>query len=179
MPAITFHPPFGLRRGRVGGTVTPSAVILVVPDRPRGRADGDAGRGSGGSSAAAIRRAAELAGTAEQPGPVTVIATVRIHGSGLGVPHPGLLPNRQEREQGEQSVRAAVTALHKLGVAADGQIVITRNAVKAIARATHIRGARTVVVGIPAPRGLRGFIEGDLSAQLRRRLRAAATVEAA
>jgi K+-sensing histidine kinase KdpD len=177
MPAITFHPPFVLRRGRVGTAVTPSAVILVVPDRPRGRADGGSGGGSGGSNAAAIRRAAELAGAAAQPGPVTVIATVRIHGSGLGVPHPGLLPTRQEREQGEQSVRAAVTALHKLGVAADGQIVITRNAVKAIARATRSRGAQAVVVGFPAARGLRGFVEGDLAAQLRRRLHAAATVE--
>jgi nucleotide-binding universal stress UspA family protein len=173
MPAIRFRPPFAPPRGRVRDPQTPSAVILVVPDRPRGRATGDAG----GSGAAALRRAAELAGTGPEPGPVTVIATVRIHGSGLGVPHPGLLPTRQERERGEQSVRAAVTALRELGVAADGQIVITRNAVRAIARAARSRGARTVVVGLPGPRGLRGFIEGDLTAQLRRRLRASAMVE--
>jgi nucleotide-binding universal stress UspA family protein len=173
MPAIRFHPPFAALRGRVrAAPAAPSAVILVVPDRPRGGADAGAS-----GTAAAIRRAAELAGTAPEPGPVTVIATVRIHGSGLGVPHPGLLPTPQEREQGEQSVRAAVAALQKLGVAADGQIVITRNAVRAIARAARNRGARTVVVGLPGPRGLRGFIEGDLAAQLRRRLRAAATVE--
>jgi len=172
MPALVFHLPFVPWRTRGGAPARPSAVLLVVPDRPHG-----SGAGEGALDPAIVRRAVRLAATGN--GAVTVVATVRLHGSGLGAPHPGLLPTERERDQGRQAVAGAVAALEKLGASADGQIVVTRSPGRAIARVARARAVSAVLVGVPEQRGLRRLIEGDLAAHLRRRLRTCAAVESA
>jgi hypothetical protein len=143
----------GLTRG--GQTaVEPSPVLLVTAERAVSRS--------------ALRRAAELAGDA---GPVTVIAIAWLHGSGLGAPHPGLLPTPQEREQGRRIVATAMSALEEMGARTLGSVVITRTPGRTIARAARSRGARAIVLDMPPRHGLRRVVEGDLTAELRRRLR--------
>lgn len=134
--------------------VEPSPVLLVTAERAVSRG--------------ALRRAADLAGG---DGPVTVIAIARMHGSGLGAPHPGLLPTQQEREQGRRIVATAMSALEEMGARTLGSVVITRTPGRAIARAARARGARAIVLDLPPAHGLRRVVEGDLAAELRRRLR--------
>ena len=145
---------------RSGPPPLPSRALLVVPQT------------SAAPSPDAVTRAVDAA----QGGPVTVLTVLRIHGSGLGVPHPGLLPNAKEREQGRQAIAAAISALEARKVQARGEIAVTRADARAIARTARAVGADTVVLDLPASHCLRRLIEGDLPAQLRRRLRGAAQV---
>src|SRR5882757_4973877 len=68
-------------------------------------------------SPAAVEQAARLAGGA----PVAVVSIARIHGSALGLPNPGLLPSRKEREEQRDIVAGAIEALEHLGVRSDGE----------------------------------------------------------
>jgi len=145
---------------RSGPPPLPSRALLVVPQT------------SAAPSPAAVTRAVE----ASDGGPVTVLTVLRIHGSGLGIPHPGLLPNAEERERGRQAVAAAISALEAKKVKARGEIAVTRADARAIARTARAIGADTVILDLPVAHGLRRLIEGDLSAQLRRRLRGDAVV---
>jgi hypothetical protein len=99
-----------------------------------------------------------------------VLTILRIHGSGFGVPHPGLLPNAKEREAARAAIAAAIAALEAHKVEARGEIAVTRAETRAIARAARASGAATVILDLPEARGLRRLIEGDLAAHLRRRL---------
>jgi hypothetical protein len=150
------------RRGprRTGPAPLPSRALLVVPQT------------SAAPSPTAVTRAVEAA----DGGPVTVMTVLRIHGSGLGVPHPGLLPNAGERERGRLAIAAAIEALEARKVEARGEIAVTRAEARAIARTARAVGAATVILDLPEPHGLRRLIEGDLVAQLRRRLRGHAIV---
>ena len=139
---------------RTGPAPLPSRALLVVPQT------------SAAPSPAAVTRAVEAA----DGGPVTVLTVLRIHGSGLGVPHPGLLPNALERERGRLAIAAAIEALEARSVKARGEIAVTRAEARAIARTARTIGAATVILDLPAPHGLRRLIEGDLAAGLRRRL---------
>jgi hypothetical protein len=139
------------RRGDAQPTA-PVAVVLATPGRP--------------VSAASIEAAARLAGGAA----VTVVSIARIHGSAFGLPNPGLLPSRREREEQRGIVSDAIDALARRGCHADGQVVTTRNAGKAVANVARIRGARHVVLE-PARQGrLRRLVEGDPTRAIRRRL---------
>ncbi|MBS2533956.1 hypothetical protein KGQ20_14370 [Catenulispora sp. NF23] len=133
----------------------PSTVLLVVPQE------------SAGPSPGALARTTEAAGA----GPVTVMTVLRVHGSALGVPHPGLLPTAAERERGLASVGAALAALRARRVQAHGEIVVTRAEARAISRTARAVGATTVVLDLPRTRGARRLVEGDLAARVRRRLR--------
>jgi hypothetical protein len=103
-------------------------------------------------------------------GTVTVALVLRIHGSALGLPNPGLLPTARERNAGEDRMTAAIQALRIAGAQADGEILITRNPARAVARLARRRFADVVLVE-PTPSGrIRRFLEGDVSRQLNRRL---------
>jgi hypothetical protein len=103
-------------------------------------------------------------------GTVAVALVLRIHGSALGLPNPGLLPTARERSAGEDRMAAAIQALRMAGAQADGEIVITRNPARAVARMARRRSADVVLVE-PTPSGrIRRFLEGDVSRQLNRRL---------
>jgi len=119
-----------------------------------------------------IRQSAVLAG----PSPVTVLSIARLHGSSLGLPNPGLMPTRREREQQRDIVATAISALERGGRQVDGQVVITRNPAKTIARAALRLQVAHVVVAAPPQSRLRRVVEGDPVAGIRRRVGSAASV---
>ena len=123
-------------------------------------------------SADAIERAAALSAGA----PAAVVTIARIHGSAFGLPNPGLLPSRREREEQRTIVSTAIEQLGRHDVEADGQIIVTRNAGKAISRVAVSRGASYVVLQAPPHGALRLLLEGDPARVLRRRLRPGATL---
>jgi len=150
----------GLRRGRDQVPAGPSKVLLASTGVPFTDQE--------------VRTCASLAGRS----PVTVLSVARLHGTAFGLPNPGLMPTRQEREEQLGIVSAAVRALERGGRQVDGQVVITRSPAKTIARAARRLQVEHVVLAAPAQGPLRRFIEGDVAAGLRRRLRSDVTVSA-
>lgn len=100
---------------------------------------------------------------------VYVLQLMRIWGTGLGVPHPGLMPNKQEKEVALQTVRDATAYFAKHHVAIDQhRITATRNPVKTILReAKRIDAERIVMVRAPKGR-LRPVIATDYGRITRR-----------
>ena len=124
-------------------------------------------------SGAAVRRACELA--AGQP--VAVLTILKVYGSSFGLPNPGLLPTRREREEQYTIVRRAIAAVERRGGTADGQIAATRSAGRTIATVARRRRVRYVVMDDSTPRGVRRVTEGAVTATVRRRLGDGATLE--
>ena len=124
-------------------------------------------------SGAAVRRAYELA--AGQP--VAVLTILKVYGSQFGLPNPGLLPTRREREEQYAIVRRAIAAVERRGGTADGQIAATRSAGRTIAKVARRRQVRYVVMDDSAPSGLRRVTEGSVTAIVRRRLGGGAELE--
>ena len=116
----------------------------------------------------AVARAAALAGS----GPVAVVTIARIYGSSFGLPHPGLLPTTAELAERRRWVDAAIRRLQAAGTPADGQVAATRRAAKKLAGVARARGARTIVIDEATPSNrLRRLVEGDVGAELHRKLR--------
>jgi len=109
-------------------------------------------------------------------GGVAVLAIARIYGTQFGLPHPGLMPTRDEIDTRRGWIADAISALERAGVEADGQLAATRKPIKTIARVARARGVRHVVVDGTNARGIRRMIEGDIGTDVRRRLRGAADV---
>lgn len=76
----------------------------------------------------AAARAREAAGSR-----VRVVTVARIHGSAFGLQHPGLMPNKKEKEAAQQVVTDAIRALQRKGLTADGEVVITRSPARSFA----------------------------------------------
>jgi hypothetical protein len=112
-------------------------------------------------------------------GTVTVVLPLRIHGYAFGLPNPGLMPTARERASADAAITATVRRLRRAGVDVDGQIVVTRQAHRAIARIVRRRGATRVLLERPTASRLRRLIEGDLRKQLARRLGASVSVDTA
>jgi len=83
-----------------------------------------------------------------------VLMVTRIWGTGLGLPHPGLLPNRQEMAAARKQVDQAIRHLEKHGLTADGQVIGTRRPAKVILREAESHGAEAIVMGADAKRRL-------------------------
>ena len=149
---------FGRRRFDPQPT-TPAAVLLASSGPPFSRA--------------AVRRARELAGG----GPVAVLSILKVYGSQFGLPNPGLLPTRREREEQLAIVQRAITDLEGRGCSADGQVAATRSAGRTIAKVAKARHVRYVVMDAQPDTGVRKIIEGELTNIVRRRLRDGATLE--
>jgi nucleotide-binding universal stress UspA family protein len=149
---------FGRRRWDPQPT-TPAAVLLASSGSPFSRA--------------AVRRARELAGG----GPVAVLSILKVYGSQFGLPNPGLLPSRREREEQLAIVQRAITDLEGRGCTADGQVAATRSAGRTIAKVARTRHVRYVVMDAHPATGVRKVIEGELTNIVRRRLRDGATLE--
>ena len=116
----------------------------------------------------AVARAAARAGD----GPVAVVTIAKIYGSSFGLPHPGLLPTNDELAERRRWVEGAVRRLNADGVAADGQVAATRRSAKKLAAVARARGARVIVIDeTTVTNRLRRVIEGDVGAELRRKLR--------
>src|SRR5262247_3072687 len=149
---------FGRRRFDPQPT-SPAAVLLASSGSP--------------FSKAAVRRAYELAGGE----PVAVLSILKVYGSQFGLPNPGLLPTRSERDEQLAVVRRAINALEQRGCTADGQVAATRSAGRTIAKVARARHVRYVVMDAHPVTGVRRVIEGELVNIVRRRLRDAATLE--
>lgn len=121
-----------------------------------------------------IRQCIALAGSSS----VTVLSVARLHGSALGLPNPGLMPTRRDREKQRDIVAAAVCSLATGGRQVHGQVVITCNPAKTIARAARRLQVEHVVLAAPERSPLRRLVEGDPVTDVRRRLRSVATVTA-
>ena len=137
----------------------PAAVLLASSGAP--------------FSKAAVRRARELAAG----DPVAVLSILKIYGSTFGLPNPGLLPTRREREEQYANVSKAINQLERSGCTADGQIAATRSAGRTIARVARVRGVRVVVMDDSAETGVRRVIEGSVTSTVRRRLAGHADIE--
>ena len=124
-------------------------------------------------SGAAVRRACELAAGE----PVAVLTILKVYGSSFGLPNPGLLPTRRERDEQYAIVRRAIAAVERRGGTADGQIAATRSAGRTIAKVARRRRVRYVVMDDSAPSGMRRVTEGTITATVRRRLGGGATLE--
>lgn len=109
--------------------------------------------GTGGAfSAEALDRAAAIA--AAEDGAVSVLQLLRVWGSGLGLPHPGLRPNAVERERGRQALDEAVAGLEARGARVSGWLVVpTRNPTRAVLRRVEELGAGQVVMDAPPRAG--------------------------
>ncbi len=104
-----------------------------------------------------MERAAELA----DGGRVGVITIARLHGYAFGLPNPGLLPTKKERDAQRTIVEAAIDDLTARGIEADGEVAITRSEAKTIANTARRRAVEVVVMDAnPMPRWRR-LVEGD------------------
>jgi hypothetical protein len=137
----------------------PAAVLLASSGAPFSRA--------------AARRARELSGG----GPVAVMAILKVYGSAFGLPNPGLMPSRREREEQLGIVTRAIKDLERQGCTVDGQVTATRSAGRAIAKAARARHVRYVVMDAHPATGARRIIEGELANIVRRRLGDTAVLE--
>jgi hypothetical protein len=124
-------------------------------------------------SRAAVRRACELAGGQ----PVAVLSILKVYGSTFGLPNPGLMPTRREREEQLKIVGKAIAELERRGCTVDGQIAATRSAGRTIAKVARTRQVRYVVMDRLPATGVRKVIEGELTNIVRRRLRDGASLE--
>jgi nucleotide-binding universal stress UspA family protein len=149
---------FGRRRWDPQPTA-PAAVLLASSGAP--------------FSKAAVRRARELA-TGQ---PVAVLSILKVYGSTFGLPNPGLMPTRREREEQMKVVGKAIAELERRGCTADGQIAATRSAGRTIAKVARSRQVHYVVMDSRPTTGVRKIIEGELANIVRRRLRNRATLE--
>jgi hypothetical protein len=137
----------------------PAGVLLASPGAP--------------FSGAAIRRACQLAAGE----PVAVLSILKVYGSAFGLPNPGLLPTRREREEQYAIVQRAIAAVERRGGTADGQITATRSAGRTIAKVARLRQVRYVVMDDGDPSGVRRIVEGAVTATVRRRLAGRAELE--
>ncbi len=128
---------------------------------------------------AAVARAAELAREAaiEQDTPVAVLTIARVHGTAFGVQHPGLLPNKKERDAQVKLLEEAIAGLRRRGVAADGQVAVTRKFLRTILQVANVRQARFVVMDQPPGGPVRRWFEGDPRRYLSPRLPEGAVME--
>jgi nucleotide-binding universal stress UspA family protein len=99
---------------------------------------------------AVIEFAARLA--APRKAPVDVFSIARIHGSAYGFPSPGLLPNKREWQEQRDLVAAAVKALRKRGLQADGEVVGTRKPTARICQQATQLGCDVIVMAADPPR---------------------------
>ena len=118
------------------GSIAVDRVLLASEGRP--------------ISPAALELAATLA--AQGGGKVHVFSVARVWGSGLGLPNPGLLPNRGEWDVQREIVGSAVEALKRRGLDATGHVLATRKATKRIVGEAARLGCGAIVMGADPPR---------------------------
>jgi hypothetical protein len=120
---------------------------------------------------AAIAEAARLAGDLAGGNRVRVITIARIHGSSLGLQHPGLMPNKKEKDAAQAIVTRAIKSLQRSGLKADGEVVITRSPARSFTRAARSATVAHVVLDNP-PGGPLSRLDAQATARyLRFRLR--------
>ena len=149
---------FGRRRFDPQPTA-PAGVLLATTGEP--------------FSKAAIRRAHELAAGET----VAVLTILKVYGSQFGLPNPGLLPTRREREDQFALMQRTIAALERRGDTVDGQIATTRSAGRTIAKVARARGVRYVVMDDREQTGVGRFAQASVLATVRRRLGSGTVLE--
>jgi nucleotide-binding universal stress UspA family protein len=99
---------------------------------------------------AAVARAVELARPAGAS--VHVFTIARIHGTGFGMPTPGLLPSKKEWAEQRDIVAKTIRRLERKGIQADGHVLGTRNATKKILAEAEKEGCEAIVMAADADR---------------------------
>jgi nucleotide-binding universal stress UspA family protein len=94
----------------------------------------------------AIRFAEELRA------PVRVFSIARVYGVSFAFPNPWLRPSRSEWQEQRDIVAHAVKTLKRQGIDADGHVVGTRKATRAILREARSQGCDAIVMGADPPR---------------------------
>lgn len=94
----------------------------------------------------AIRFAADLRA------PVRVFSVARVYGVAFAFPNPWLRPSRTEWQEQHEIVERTVIALKREGIEADGHVVGTRKATRAILRESRSLGCDAIVMGADPPR---------------------------
>jgi hypothetical protein len=120
-----------------------------------------------------MRRARELA----DGQPVAVLSILKVYGSSFGLPNPGLLPTRRERDEQLKNVKQAISELERRGCMVDGQVAATRSAGRTIARVARARKVSYVVMDSQPATGFRRLVEGEVTNNVKRWLRGAAVLE--
>jgi len=98
---------------------------------------------------AAIKLAGRMAEKAGAE--VYVLSIARIWGSSFGLPNPGLLPNKREMQERQESVAGAVAWLKRHDIEASGQVTGTRNAAKRILAEARRHRADAIVMAADPP----------------------------
>ena len=70
----------------------------------------------------------------------------RIHGTGFGMPTPGLLPTKKEWAEQREIVAKTIRRLERKGLKADGHVLGTRNATKKILAEAQKEGCDAIVM---------------------------------
>jgi nucleotide-binding universal stress UspA family protein len=99
-------------------------------------------------------RAVEFAARLAQQGggAVHVFSIARVWGTSLGLPNPGLMPSKREWDTQRDLVAAAVNALKRKGIKAEGHVLATRKATKRIVSEAERLGCDVIVMGGDPPR---------------------------
>jgi hypothetical protein len=119
--------------------------------------------------ASAVSRAVTLS----EGMPVGVVSLARIHGSVLGAQ----LPQPKEMGAHRAVVASALASIERAGCAGWGQAGASRRPGRAIARVARERGARHVVIVVPARPRWRRVMDGAMIRELSRRVAAGTTIE--
>jgi hypothetical protein len=150
---------FSVRRRFDPQPTSPAVVLLASAGAP--------------FSKSAIRRAGELAAGE----PIAVLTILTVYGSAFGLPNPGLMPTRRERDEQFAVVQRAIRQLEKQGCAVDGQVAATRSGARMIAKVARTRQVRYVVMDERAGTGVRGLTDRTVISTVRRRLGERAVLE--
>jgi nucleotide-binding universal stress UspA family protein len=112
---------------------------------------------------AVIDRTAQLVSELgdDRPTQVVVIAVARIWGTSLGLPNPGLYPNKHEWDDVRSIVELAAAKLRRRGIDARTKVVASRHAGKAVARWADFFKCRAIVVGAPEMALWDRWLHGD------------------
>src|SRR5262245_60224034 len=100
---------------------------------------------------------------------ITVLGVAKIYGTSLGLPHPGLQPNRVEWQILRDGVEEAADELRGHGFEVRVGLTRARNVPKMVAKWVKARNFHVVVVSAPDRPRWRTLVEGDLASQITRR----------
>jgi nucleotide-binding universal stress UspA family protein len=114
-----------------------------------------------------LNRVLELA--APEHAKITVVCVAKVFGTSLGLPHPGLQPNRVELEMYRTMTNDAADALRAHGFEVRVAMSKSRNANKMIARWATAKNFHAVVVPDPVRPNWRRRLEGDPTTEIHRR----------
>ena len=116
-----------------------------------------------------LARAIELATPAHAK--ITVLGIAKVYGTSLGLPNPGLQPNRIEWQVLRDGMEEAADELRSRGFEVRVGLSRSRNAPKMIAKWAIARNFHAIVVADPERPRWRTLLEGDVAHEIGRRCR--------